>query len=292
MKKESSLTDALRIIFTVLSVFIIILASWSLYLRCTFFSVNFWVKTMDVDDFIDAVIYEGWDYAKIDLEGYDEIDDLEDATEDFLDAIYDSDNSEYIVKCMIQSIIYGKSDFDKKEFKDMLEDSTEDFFDDYDFIDDEDEFIDDFADEVEDGIDEMADSQDDSMKVLRSYISFTAIAGIAGVVIVAAMFASLFIIHKNKGLPLRNLGISGTISQGLGLVFILFMSMLIKIAMEQTFAGSSDSADKIAKTVLEKFVSGFEITGLLAFGVTLVISIICIVAGCMISKRYRLQGEE
>ena len=281
MQQENSAATALRIVYAVFATILIIVFASNLALWSTIMNKNFWrnfftsgevselaVEELDlsIEDSLRAV------NPNIDIDFDDE-----EVTQEFVDLILED---------YISVAFEGEDGIDEDRYREFFEDHEDEFFGDMDLSRSEireleDEAVDGIAEKYDQLADEFHDS--DSYEFLEGFNEFTdanftcmCVTGL----IIAAGFVVLMLIHKNKFLPVRALGISMTIAQGINVLIWGGILALVSVAINE-----SSRDDAIVELMISK-INGYSLGIIFGMFAGLALGIVLIVVGVKGSKNY------
>lgn len=281
MQQENSAATALRIVYAVFATILIIVFASNLALWSTIMNKNFWrnfftsgevselaVEELDlsIEDSLRAV------NPNIDIDFDDE-----EVTQEFVDLILED---------YISVAFEGEDGIDEDRYREFFEDHEDEFFGDMDLSRSEireleDEAVDGIAEKYDQLADEFHDS--DSYEFLEGFNEFTdanftcmCVTGL----IIAAGFVVLMLIHKNKFLPVRALGISMTIAQGINVLIWGGILALVSVAISE-----SSRDDAIVELMISK-INGYSLGIIFGMFAGLALGIVLIVVGVKGSKNY------
>ena len=281
MQQENSAATALRIVYAVFATILIIVFASNLALWSTIMNKNFWrnfftsgevselaVEELDlsIEDSLRAV------NPNIDIDFDDE-----EVTQEFVDLILED---------YISVAFEGEDGIDEDRYREFFEDHEDEFFGDMDLSRSEireleDEAVDGIAEKYDQLADEFHDS--DSYEFLEGFNEFTdanfTCMCVTGLIIVAG-FVVLMLIHKNKFLPVRALGISMTIAQGINVLIWGGILALVSVAISE-----SSRDDAIVELMISK-INGYSLGIIFGMFAGLALGIVLIVVGVKGSKNY------
>ena len=279
--RESGAATAIRIVYAVFASILIIIFASNLALYATFLNDHFWQDFFKSDEVIELAI----DEMDISLENMFEeaapganfdFDDDE-VTEEFVRVVMDD---------YMNMIFNDQKHLDEDSFRDFFDEYEDEIFGDLDLTSREirqieDESIEELDQVMSDYVDDMKSSGSESGDFLEGYQDATATNKasliVTGLIIVIG-FVVTIVIHKNKFLPVRALGIAMTVAQGLNLAIWGFFTFIIKMAMEEGDDGSAIVGlmiDTLSKRL------GLIMLGMLA---GLILGIVLIVVGVIGAK--------
>ncbi len=281
MQQENSAATALRIVYAVFATILIIVFASNLALWSTIMNKHFWrnfftsgevselaVEELDlsIEDSLRAV------NPNIDIDFDDE-----EVTQEFVDLILED---------YISVAFEGEDGIDEDRYREFFEDHEDEFFGDMDLSRSEireleDEAVDGIAEKYDQLADEFHDS--DSYEFLEGFNEFTDANFICMCVtglIIAAGFVVIMLIHKNKFLPVRALGISMTIAQGINVLIWGGILALVSVAISE-----SSRDDAIVELMISK-INGYSLGIIVGMFAGLALGIVLIVVGVKGSKNY------
>ena len=281
MQQENSAATALRIVYAVIATILIIVFASNLALWSTIMNKHFW-RNFFTSGEVSELAVEELDLSIEDLlrQANPNIDfdfDDEEVTQEFVDLILED---------YISVAFEGEDGIDEDRYREFFEDHEDEFFGDMDLSRSEireleDEAVDGIAEKYDQLADEFHDS--DSYEFLEGFNEFTdanftcmCVTGL----IIAAGFVVLMLIHKNKFLPVRALGISMTIAQGINVLIWGGILALVSVAISE-----SSRDDAIVELMISK-INGYSLGIIFGMFAGLALGIVLIVVGVKGSKNY------
>ena len=281
MQQENSAATALRIVYAVFATILIIVFASNLALWSTIMNKHFWRNFFTSGEVSELAVEE------LDLS----IEDSLRAVNPNIDIDFDDDEVtqefvDLILEDYISVAFEGEDGIDEDRYREFFEDHEDEFFGDMDLSRSEireleDEAVDGIAEKYDQLADEFHDS--DSYEFLEGFNDFTEANFICMCVtglIIAAGFVVLMLIHKNKFLPVRALGISMTIAQGINVLIWGGILALVNAAIDEA---STD--DAIVELMISK-INGYSLGIILGMFAGLALGIVLIVVGVKGSKNY------
>ena len=281
MQQENSAATALRIVYAVIATILIIVFASNLALWSTIMNKNFWRNFFTSGEVSELAVEE------LDLS----IEDSLRAVNPNIDIDFDDDEVtqefvDLILEDYISVAFEGEDGIDEDRYREFFEDHEDEFFGDMDLSRSEireleDEAVDGIAEKYDELADEFHDS--DSYEFLEGFNEFTdanftcmCVTGL----IIAAGFVVLMLIHKNKFLPVRALGISMTIAQGINVLIWGGILALVSVAISE-----SSRDDAIVELMVSK-INGYSLGIIFGMFAGLALGIVLIVVGVKGSKNY------
>ncbi len=281
MQQENSAATALRIVYAVIATILIIVFASNLALWSTIMNKNFWRNFFTSGEVSELAVEE------LDLS----IEDSLRAVNPNIDIDFDDDEVtqefvDLILEDYISVAFEGEDGIDEDRYRDFFEEHEDEFFGDMDLSRSEireleDEAVDGIAEKYDQLADEFHDS--DSYEFLEGFNEFTdanftcmCVTGL----IIAAGFVVLMLIHKNKFLPVRALGISMTIAQGINVLIWGGILALVSVAISE-----SSRDDAIVELMISK-INGYSLGIIVGMFAGLALGIVLIVVGVKGSKNY------
>ena len=281
MQQENSAATALRIVYAVFATILIIVFASNLALWSTIMNKHFWRNFFTSGEVSELAVEE------LDLS----IEDSLRAVNPNIDIDFDDDEVtqefvDLILEDYISVAFEGEDGIDEDRYRDFFEDHEDEFFGDMDLSRSEireleDEAVDGIAEKYDQLADEFHDS--DSYEFLEGFNDFTEANFICMCVtglIIAAGFVVLMLIHKNKFLPVRALGISMTIAQGINVLIWGGILALVNVAINE-----SSRDDAIVELMISK-INGYSLGIIVGMFAGLALGIVLIVVGVKGSKNY------
>ena len=281
MQQENSAATALRIVYAVFATILIIVFASNLALWSTIMNKHFWRNFFTSGEVSELAVEE------LDLS----IEDSLRAVNPNIDIDFDDDEVtqefvDLILEDYISVAFEGENGIDEDRYRDFFEDHEDEFFGDMDLSRSEireleDEAVDGIAEKYDQLADEFHDS--DSYEFLEGFNDFTEANFICMCVtglIIAAGFVVLMLIHKNKFLPVRALGISMTIAQGINVLIWGGILALVNVAINE-----SSRDDAIVELMISK-INGYSLGIIVGMFAGLALGIVLIVVGVKGSKNY------
>ncbi len=279
MLKERTVANVLRPIFAVLMVFIFMYSTTCFILRGTIVSKVFWRDVVlgdnVMDELHDAIQVElkknGTDYKG-----------LEDAADEL--AVY-----------MLDECLNSIFEEDYQVDYDGFEEIYEEYFIPYLEKEGADrnqikELKGDLYDQVGDEVAALRDEfgNDINHLVIRTQRELV-YYGSVGLAVVVIFEVVLFLIHRNKFKPIRALGISMTISEGLCFLGYLILGLLFVAIMQANIEGD---AENLLKAIVGNFSKGVFIICACTFALLLVGITLIIVGSVLTGKKNRKYADE
>ena len=281
MQQENSAATALRIVYAVFATILIIVFASNLALWSTIMNKHFWRNFFTSGEVSELAVEE------LDLS----IEDSLRAVNPNIDIDFDDDEVtqefvDLILEDYISVAFEGENGIDEDRYRDFFEDHEDEFFGDMDLSRSEireleDEAVDGIAEKYDQLADEFHDS--DSYEFLEGFNDFTEANFICMCVtglIIAAGFVVLMLIHKNKFLPVRALGISMTIAQGINVLIWGGILALVNVAINE-----SSRDDAIVELMISK-INGYSLGIIVGMFAGLALGIVLFVVGVKGSKNY------
>lgn len=280
MFKERLATKILLPIFTVCMVFALFGVFFWGTLGFVFNNPKFIVKTMLTDKVSDKFYDTVVDDMDFDTDLYIP-ESLDMDQEELFEEIFDKDVVRFLAGETLEAVFTGDSDFDEDYIEDWIDDK-DDIFDEYDISKSEmKEFKKEMIDQISTSLDEIAEESEEQRENFEDEFGIGFVGQVNAYLIscavsIGVMLVILFLVARNKFLPIRNFGISLTISSGItlgiiGLFYALFMSM-----------NPSDEMEEIVLEIFNGLFGKFMIiyAGLLLIGIAL------IVVGAILANKY------
>ena len=277
---ESTLATALRIIFAIIGVFVIIGFTVSTAMVTTVFNEHFWFDLFHREEMMDLLK----DRIGISMEGVFReinpdirIDNDEEITDEFITMAVD----DYINLLMDDSY-----EIDEDNYRDFIDDHWDEFSDAFPAGTSKREVENSFADAFSETFDEAYEELEDSnaydvMESFKGLISTFRISTVVNGVILAFMVIVLLLVHKNKFRPVRAMGISTTVAEVFCLAICGLMTTILNMALDE--AGSDDrELARLFEGVINDYMGGIT----LAVAVALCLGIALIVIGAVGAGRY------
>lgn len=281
MQQENSAATALRIVYAVFATILIIVFASNLALWSTIMNKHFW-RNFFTSGEVSELAVEELDLSIEDLlrQANPNIDfdfDDDEVTQEFVDLILED---------YISVAFEGEDGIDEDRYREFFEDHEDEFFGDMalsrsEIRELEDEAVDGIAEKYDQLADEFHDS--DSYEFLEGFNEFTdanftcmCVTGL----IIAAGFVVLMLIHKNKFLPVRALGISMTIAQGINVLIWGGILALVNVAINE-----SSRDDAIVELMISK-INSYSLGIIVGMFAGLALGIVLIVVGVKGSKNY------
>ena len=191
-----------------------------------------------------------------------------------------------VLEDYINVAIEGEDGIDEDRYREFFEDHEDEFFGDMDLSRSEiRELEDDAVDGIAEKYDQLADEfrESDSYEFLEGFNDFTdanfTCMCVTGLIIFAG-FVVLMLIHKNKFLPVRALGISMTVAQGINVLIWGGILALVNVAINEA---STD--DAIVELMISK-INGYSLGIIFGMFAGLALGIVLIVVGVSGTKNY------
>lgn len=284
MFKERLATKILLPIFTVIMSFCLLAAIPLGCLRYVFANPAVIIDTVINDDVIDGItdiVMDELDENEI-LDILDNNDlDIDFDSDEFLEVVYNKDFVKFAVNEMIEAALLGDKDYDEDKLEDWI-DEIEDYLEDCG-VDKKlmKEYDDKIIDSFEDTLDEMAEESEDLSDEFESAFGTEFLMIINRNLFVSCcsvliMLVVLFIVAKNKILPIKYFGIALSIADACLLTAAAFINYI--------FIGgiASSEYDQLIESMLRTFFNYCYIV----LGVILVIGVLCIVFGSVFAYLY------
>ena len=287
MRRESTVASILRPLFAVFAVFSILAATNSFFLKNYLLNPEIWVNSVDLKDFTEEAKETAIEaaLAETNLENYSEVEDL-------IDDVVDEEFVSFVLEETFESAFYGDTKIDRDRLEELIEENAEDFFDDHDLSDrDLRDFVDSVCDDYEDRIDEISDeAEEEFIAPLQRFTKSINAIFIASTVITVIFLVVLIPIHKNKGLPIRAIGISMTVANFLNVAGAAGIGVLMNAAMKE--ASSTREYERYVVKTATNIVNTLSKNAILLFAGFLAVGIIMIIIGSVISSIYKKSAEE
>ena len=263
--KESTTANVLRIIFSVLMVFTLGICTTAAMLRLTVLNPDKWEKLFYEEDFKEGFKEDlGYNEENFYMETGFRIKD-----DDFYDGIYN-----FVIPEMFEVIKTGEHDIDDDRFDEFWEDTLEEVLEDE--LDLSSSEMKDakrtLYNDLQESLDEAAEDLEDeeAFQLIFQFQKSCVATAVVCFILTAAMFVPLLLIHKNKFVPLRALGLVTLISQALNAVGFTGFWALIGMAIEE------DASSEIEECLAKFWNSGtlpifLAFAGLAAAGLALMI---------------------
>ena len=281
MQQENSAATALRVVYAVIASILIIVFASNLAMWATIMNKHFWRNFFTSGEVSELAVEE------LDLS----IEDSLRAANPNIDIDFDDDEvtQEFVnlvLEDYINVAIEGEDGIDEDRYREFFEDHEDEFFGDMDLSRSEireleDEAVDGIAEKYDQLADEFHDS--DSYEFLEGFNEFTDANFICMCVtglIIAAGFVVIMLIHKNKFLPVRALGISMTIAQGINVLIWGGILALVSVAISE-----SSRDDAIVELMISK-INGYSLGIIFGMFAGLALGIVLIVVGVSGTKNY------
>lgn len=281
MQQENSAATALRVVYAVIASILIIIFASNLAMWATIMNKHFWRDFFTSGEVSELAVEE------LDLS----IEDSLRAANPNIDIDFDDDEvtQEFVnlvLEDYINVAIEGEDGIDEDRYREFFEDHEEEFFGDMDLSRSEiRELEDDAVDGIAEKYDQLADEfrESDSYEFLEGFNDFTdanfTCMCVTGLIIFAG-FVVLMLIHKNKFLPVRALGISMTVAQGINVLIWGGILALVNVAINEA---STD--DAIVELMISK-INGYSLGIIFGMFAGLALGIVLIVVGVSGTKNY------
>lgn len=284
MFKERLATKILLPIFTVIMSFCILAAIPLAGLRYIYANPAVIIDTVVneevIDGITDIVIDELDENEILDILENNDL-DIDIDSDEFLEVIYNKDFVKFAVNEMVEAALLGDTDYDEDkldEWIDDIEDYLEDCGVDKKIMKEYDETI---IDSFEDTLDEMAEDSEELSDEFENAFGNNFLMIINRNLLVSScsvlvMLVILFIVAKNKLLPIKYFGIALSIADVCLLSAAAFINYVLVVGSEQT------EMDELLKSMLGTLFNYCYIV----LGVILVIGVLCIVLGSVFAYLY------
>ena len=287
--KESGAVTAVRIVYAVIAGFLIIIFASNLALFTTFLNDHFWHDFFKSDEVIELAIDEmdlSMERLLSDAAPGEDFDfDDDEVTEEFVRVVMDD---------YMDMIFKGQKHIDEDSFRDFFDEYEDEMFGDLNLSSREisrleDDTIDELDGLMGDYVDNMKNDPD-SGEFITGYTAANEMNKVSLVVtglIILVGFIITLVIHKNKFLPVRALGIAMTSAQGINLLGWGFIAFIISVAMEE-----GDDGTAIVGLMIDTISTRL---GLIILGMFLgfALGIVLIIAGAVGAKNYnKVNGSE
>ena len=283
MLKERTVANVLRPIFAVLMVFLFIYTTTCFVIRGTFLSKSFWRDVVFGENVRKEL------YVLIENEIKENGDDYEGMEEGINE----------LAMFMLDESLNTVFEKDYKVDYDRFEEIYEDYFQSY--LQDEGasrneikELKGDLYDKVVEAVDDIRESIGDGVNgaILTAQLEIV-YYGTFGLIFIVAFEVVLFVIHRNKFKPIRTLGISMTISEGLCFLGYLIIGLIFVAAFQAASkAENEEGYEDLVTALVGNLSKGIFIICLIT-GILLIIGIVLIVVGCILTgKKNKKYAEE
>lgn len=284
---ENPAVNGLRITYAVIATILIMIFTSNVAMWGTIMNKNFWHNFFSAEEVKELAMEE----LDISLEsalreshpGIDFDFDDEEVTGEFIGLLFED---------YINLVIDDEGEFDGDKYHDFFDEYGDDLFGNTgmsrsEIRELEDEVVDGLEEKFDDARTEFRKSEDgDFIGQYNAFIDKNMICmGVTGALILIG-FVVLLVIHKNKFRPIRALGISMTIAEGINLALWGVLLALIAIVMEESRTGEA-----IIDLMIKK-IQGYSIGILVGIIAALILGIVLIVVGAVGAKNHQRLVED